>query len=117
MFAVFADKEKRPHLTTKWILKNEIKPVDLYCYLGARFGRPNGLQNFLRADDSNNLIHWDWFVSFEDGFISFLGMSFRTEILLFGEEPLTDQDKEKFIHLLKCDFAKHGHEMGKIRKS
>src|SRR3979411_894404 len=32
-------------------LFNEIRPVDLFCYLAARFGRPNGVQNFLRKDD------------------------------------------------------------------
>jgi hypothetical protein len=38
---------------------NEIRPADLFCYLGARFGPPNGVQNFLRSNDSDNLIHWD----------------------------------------------------------
>jgi hypothetical protein len=24
-------------------IRNEVRPADLFCYLGARFGRPNGL--------------------------------------------------------------------------
>src|SRR5438876_5378168 len=41
---------------------NEVRPADLFCYLWARFGRPkpNGVQNILRSNDSDNLIHWDW---------------------------------------------------------
>jgi len=50
----------RPQFNTFWTLKNEIKPADLYCYLHARFGPPNGMQSFLRGDHSGNLIHWEW---------------------------------------------------------
>ncbi len=48
----------RPHFDTHWKLLNEIKPVDLYCYLYGRFGPPNGIQNIFRGDHSENLIHW-----------------------------------------------------------
>ena len=40
-------REDRPKTGIRWVLKNEVRPVDLYCYLGARFGQPNGIQNFL----------------------------------------------------------------------
>jgi len=43
-----------------WIFRNELRPSDLFCYLGARFGKPNGFQNYLRSDSSDNLIHWEW---------------------------------------------------------
>jgi hypothetical protein len=29
---------------TIWAFQNEIRPSDLYCYLGARFGPPNGVR-------------------------------------------------------------------------
>ncbi|MDE2177969.1 MAG: hypothetical protein KGJ50_06655, partial [Xanthomonadaceae bacterium] len=38
-----------------WEIGNELLPVDIYCYLHAKYGTPNGLQNFLRSDDSDNL--------------------------------------------------------------
>jgi hypothetical protein len=40
-------------------IQNTIRPSDIYCYLGARFGEPNGIQNFLRSNDSDNLVHWE----------------------------------------------------------
>ena len=111
-------KEDRPKIHYYCcILRNEIKPVDLYCYLYARFGEPNGLQNFLRRPDtSDNLIHWEWTVQSELGFIRFQGHNFRTEIwipsILFRES-----DKEELISQIKADFPNVGRKMGDIRKS
>jgi len=42
------------------VVRRHLSPVDVYCYLKARFGEPNGLQNFLRKDDSDNWIQWDF---------------------------------------------------------
>lgn len=52
--------DKLPTQAIIWEFTNEIKPIDLYCYLQAKYGNPNGLQNFLRDDSSDNLIHWEW---------------------------------------------------------
>lgn len=41
-------------------VRRHLSPLDMYCYLKARFGEPNGFQNVLRKDDSENLIHWDF---------------------------------------------------------
>ncbi|MFH4324989.1 hypothetical protein WAJ71_20835, partial [Acinetobacter baumannii] len=51
----------RPQMADVWIIKNEIKPVDLFCYLYAKFGPPRGLLTMLRNPDlgSENLIQWD----------------------------------------------------------
>ena len=38
------------------IVRNEITPADLCSYFVARFGPPNGLQNLLRQESSDNLI-------------------------------------------------------------
>lgn len=44
------------------IIRTHLTPLDVYCYLNARFGEPNGFQNFLRKDDSDNFIHWEYHV-------------------------------------------------------
>lgn len=103
--------------STLWQLRNELAPSDLYCYFTARFGRPNGLQNFLRTNDSDNLIHWEWTFSCDYGFVSFLGMNFRTEVCLIGEFPFVEADKQNFIAQIKSDFAKYGQKMSEVRKS
>jgi hypothetical protein len=97
-----------------WAIGNEVKPADLYCYLGARFGAPNGIQNLLRKDDSDNLIHWDWTLACEYGWVSFLGMNFRTEVQLIGPFPFNNDDKDSFITQLRDDFPKQRAKMSEI---
>lgn len=102
---------------TRWIIRNEVTPVDLVAYLVARFGPPNGIQNFLRSNDSDNLIHWDWLLRTKDGLINFLGMSFRTEVFLRSDTLQSPEDRDALIAQLKADFGNHGPRMAQARKS
>lgn len=110
-------QEDRPKFGGRWVLRNEIAPSDLYCYLGARFGVPNGLQNLLRGDHSDNLIHWEWTLRIDQELISFQGMNFRTEVIYTGNIFSNEIEKLKFIELIKSDFSHYGKEMSEIRKS
>lgn len=109
--------QDRPKGAVRWTLRNEIAPSDLYCYLWARFGPPNGLQNFLRKDDSDNLIHWEWHLTGSDGWVAFQGMNFRTEIWLIGQFPFQEEDKAELFSQIKSDFASHGKRMSEVRKA
>jgi hypothetical protein len=99
--------DDRPGFFTFWNLKNEIKPVDLYCYLFARFGSPSGIQNFLRGDHSDNLIHWEWALQYKDRILLIQGQNYRTNLWVSGNElppkALKDLDSE-----LKSDFSEYG---------
>ncbi|GGY69852.1 hypothetical protein [Pseudoduganella albidiflava] len=110
------EKERKPNKAV-WSLTNEILPVDLYCYLSVKFGRPNGPQNFFRNDDSDNLIHWDWMLDHPTGHINFLGTNFRTEIWVSGDFSLEKEDCHELVKLIKDDFKNHGREMSEARKS
>jgi hypothetical protein len=100
-----------------WRLGNELKPSDLYCYLYARFGPPNGLQNLFRSDDSDNLIHWDWTLANEHGLVMILGLNLRSEVHLLGEWTLKgNYSLRGFVEEVKSDLASHGKEMSRIRK-
>ncbi|KAK48589.1 hypothetical protein BG58_30660 [Caballeronia jiangsuensis] len=112
----FFEEKSRPKRGGIWRFTNEIKPVDLYCYFGARFGRPNGLQNFFRSDDSDNLIHWEWVFEYEGGLISFQGMNFRTELMWFGISPFAQSEVSNFLAAIKRDFVNYGREMAQLRK-
>jgi len=94
---------------------NELRPADLFCYLAARFGPPNGIQNFARSDDSDNLIHWDWTLRHDAGVIVFLGMNFRTEVFIMGIAP-RDEHRASLIEQVKSDFENHGPKMAEIRR-
>lgn len=113
-FMALLNAEHRPNFDTFWKLGNQIKPVDFYCYLHARFGPPNGIQSFLRADHSENLIHWEWTLQANDRFYLIQGHNFRTEIWVSGPE-LEVESLEVLITDIKQSFAQHGESMGAIR--
>jgi hypothetical protein len=48
-----AEKKRRREKTSFLAVRQSLSPVDIYCYLKARFGEPNGFQTFLRRDDSD----------------------------------------------------------------
>ncbi|AAM35041.1 hypothetical protein H8Z72_00790 [Xanthomonas citri pv. citri] len=108
--------EDRPHFDNHWKIFNEIKPGDLYCYLYGRFGPPNGIQNFLRGDHSENLIHWEWALASQGRIILVQGHNFRTEIWVSGDD-LGAEALDQLVVCVKDDFPKHGQAMGKVRKT
>lgn len=98
-----------------WPFTNEIKPVDLYCYLYARFGPPNGLQNFWRNDSSDNLIHWEWSFACDRGLVHIQGHNFRSELHCTGEFPEAEYSRDAVFQQFKADFAAHGKKMSQLR--
>lgn len=100
-----------------WTIRNEVLPSDLYCYLRAKFGPPNGLQNLFRKDDSDNLIHWEWVLNSDFGWLSFIGMSFRTELLFTGSFPFDESYKSTLTKIIKSDFRNYAKPMAIIRNS
>lgn len=98
-----------------WVDINNIKPIDLYCYLQVRFGKPNGLHNLFRADDSDNLIHWDYILDYEGYRIHVMCMTYRIEI----HKSIDFQDqkfaKDQFINDLKNDLRNYGKQISQYR--
>ena len=107
----------RPTGSQCWTIINEIKPADLYCYLTARFGPPNGVQNLLRQNHSDNLVHWNWTFSYGAGLVDIQGANYRTDIWLIGPFELESDDCEGFVRQVKADFAAFGPGMTQCRKS
>jgi hypothetical protein len=95
---------------------SEIRPVDLYCYLSARFGIPNGIQNLLRNDHSDNLVHWDWTLSCNGGLLAFWGGNFRTDLWVRGDVPLDGVYKDDLIAQIRSDFKNYGPGMSAAKK-
>lgn len=108
------DRASKP---TFFSLRNEIAPSDLYCYCHARFGLPNGPQNFLRNDSSDNLIHWEWMLRTSTGWVLFQGMNFRTEVVLLDTPGISRVDVPDLVNQIKSDFANHGEQIARLRKT
>ena len=99
-----------------WRIENELKPANLYCYLQARFGDPNGLQNIFRNDDSDNLIHWEWALAHKNGLILIMGLNMRSEVHLLGDWDFKNLSRDQFIEYIKGDFGNYGKQMSKFRQ-
>lgn len=111
------EKKRSPSPGELWIIKNEIKPVDLYCYLHAKFGPPNGILTICRREDSDNLIQWDWMLKSQLGNLWIQGHNFRTEIFITHQMKQAGLTPNEFIHQIKSDFKNYGKEISNIKKS
>ena len=105
------DRRKRHVLT----VRTHHRPVDVYTYLKARFGEPNGVQTFLRRDDSDNLVHWDFFLWAEDEVVYLSGAS--RETLIMVTEELSDERWKELINAIKADFGRVAKEKSAILHS
>lgn len=114
--AEFLDTKKpgRPKRHTL-VVRSRLKPVDVYAYLKARFGDPNGLQNFLRQDSSENLIHWDFNLKAADVDLYFCGAA--REIYIIVTETLTDEQWKALILTLRSDYARVARSKSEVMKS
>jgi hypothetical protein len=96
-------------------IRSSITTLDMYSYLNARFGKPNGPQSFMRANDSDNIVHWDYFLKIDDIDIYITGMS--REIHVSCKELLKDGDWHDLIANLKGDFGAHGKAKSEFQKN
>ncbi len=97
------------------IVRSKLRPVDVYAYLRARFGIPNGLQNFLRRDDSDNWIHWDFNLRAEEVDVYIAGTSRDVHFMI--AEEMTDQEWKDLIIGLKKDFGRIGSAKSEMTRS
>jgi hypothetical protein len=97
------------------VVRSHLKPVDVYSYLMARFGQPNGFQNFLRRDDSDNWIHWDFNIKADLEDVYFAGTS--REIHISTSEKLTDEEWKELILAIKSDYRRVAKQKSQILRS
>ena len=100
-----------------WEITNEIKPIDLFCYLSAKYGDPDGILTLLKNDDSDNLIHWDWMLDSPKGLVCIQGHNFRTEIHVSEEVIESGLNKFDFISQIQADFKNYGQGISITKKS
>lgn len=97
------------------IIRSKLTQADVYSYMRARFGRPNGFQNFLRKDDSDNLVHWDFNLKAIDVDVYVQGR--MRDIMVMVSEPMTDSNWKELIIAMKGDFARVGADKSAVLRS
>jgi hypothetical protein len=108
----FLDHDDQKPKGDALIIRTFLKPVDVYSYLVARFGEPNGVQNLLRSDSSDNWIHWDFNIKIGDQFINLAGAS--REIHVITSEKMTDEHWKSLILAVKQDYARVGKDKSAV---
>ena len=97
------------------ILHTTVSPLDIYTYLKARFGRPNGIQSIVVAEDAGNLFHWDYYLYAGDRQLSFTGAT--QEVHVSVDDRFSDQDWHRFLRCLKADFGRIGKDKALIKNA
>jgi hypothetical protein len=96
-------------------VRENLAPVDVYCYLKARFGEPNGFANRLRAQHSDNLVHWEFLLKAGDDDVLITGWIRQVRIIV--SVRMTDEDWMGLILAIKGDFKRVGKKKSSILKS
>lgn len=116
ILARLRNEGSRPKVGT-WIIHKGISPLDLYVYLRARFGEPNGFAMTLKHPSSDNLIHWNWTLQSGSSVIELLGYQLQVLIGIDDTDDPSEAEVSALINGLKADFAAHGKAMSVVKKS
>jgi len=102
---------------SRWDLENSISPADLYIYLKARFGPPNGVIMIARSPHSDNFIQWHYTLKSGSAYLDILGLNTRTEFWLSDYPGLTSEDWTALIDAIKSDFKRIGPKLKEVRSN
>lgn len=100
-----------------WENDGSLSPLDLYCYLRARFGPPNGSFMAVRAPGTDNLFQWHYTVGYKGRAIHFLDRVERLEILVEAEGKARPEDWQILVSSLKGDYQRYGKAIGEVRRN
>lgn len=117
IFTKFESEVKNSVKSEYHEMKNEIKPDYLYRYLYAKHGMPNGIQNFLRNDHSDNMVHWEWNLDSEELNISILGLNFRSEVFVRHKLENLAISINDIISFINNDMKNYRKEMSQIKNN
>jgi hypothetical protein len=113
----YLEDQVTKRVVTIWANDGSISPLDLYCYLKARFGPPNGISMLFRKPSSDNAIQWHYTLLSGGSMIDFFGMNRLLEIRVSRVSPVSDLDWRIFIGRIKEDFKTWASQMSKVRRS
>lgn len=95
---------------------DRISPLDLYVYLNARFGKPNGIQMLFKSPSSDNFIHWHYTFLAGKSQVEVMAMTTRLEIHVSDDPSVTREQWDQLIHAIKADIGNFGRQASEVRK-
>lgn len=109
-------KKKKRGKGSRWVLDTSLTPADLYIYLKARFGPPNGLIMIVRGSHSDNFIQWHYTLKSGPSYFEILGLNTRTELLISEYPNLSNENWVELVTEIKKDFKRFGPKLKEVRK-
>src|SRR5690242_714764 len=91
------------------VFRELLSPLDVYTYLKARFGEPNGFQSAMIhkmkmvRDDSDRLFHWDYLLKVGEKYLTITGATREVHVMV--DADFSDEDWLAFAGNLKSDFG------------
>lgn len=110
-----AKKKREPG--SRWTVDKSLSPADLYIWLKARFGPPNGIIMTARSPSSDNFIQWHYTLRSGTSDMDILGLNTRTEIMISGYANLAAEDWAALVAAIKKDFGRMGSKLKEVRGS
>lgn len=93
-----------------------ISSLDIYSYLKARFGPPNGFQMHLKKPNSDNLIHWNYTLIANGARIDFVGFRLRYTVSITNVDEDFGPYMEIFFKAICDDFKNHRKAINDVKK-
>ena len=108
--------KKKQGKGSRWVLDASLKPADLYIYLKARFGPPNGVIMIFRGQHSDNFIQWHYTLKSGSSYFEILGLNTRTEFWISEYRNLSSENWVELVAEIKKDFKRFGPKLKDVRK-
>lgn len=105
------------HPRSVWTNDGRLSPLDLYCYMKARFGQPNGPAMALKAPHADNLIHWEFALHVGENLLLVQSNVHSVVFILIGPERVSEDLWCGIAEAIKADFKNYGSQMSTVRKS
>ncbi len=95
----------------------KLSPLDLYCYLKAKFGEPNGYQMALKDNQtSDNLFHWHYHLVSGKNHVHIMGLTYSIQFSAESDRKLTDVNWRDLVGALSKEFSETGKAKGEITR-
>lgn len=96
--------------------QGRIGTKDLYCYLKARFGRPNGMGMDQRVERLDSPYQWSWSLK-GDGLVMWVQCQFsQVTVHLFTEVAPGPEEWSNLFEIIRADMKAHGSKLQAVRR-
>lgn len=100
-----------------FIFSENINPYNLYLYLNARFGKPNGFLSLIRKEDSNQLFHWHYSLKYKEYKIEIMCATYRLEVFISNKIVKNEEECLSLLNLMIKDISSYKSKIPEVKKS